>query len=59
MDHTIALIKKSHEGDKEARAQLVEENTGLVWCIVKRFYNRGAGGGRFVSDWEHWAFEGN
>ena len=41
MDHTIALIKKSHEGDKEARAQLVEENTGLVWCIVKRFYNRG------------------
>ena len=42
MDHTIALIQKSHEGDEEARAQLVEENTGLVWCIVKRFYNRGA-----------------
>lgn len=41
MDHTIALIQKSHEGDKEARAQLVEENTGLVWCVVKRFYNRG------------------
>ncbi len=41
MDHTIALIQKSHEGDEEARAQLVEENTGLVWCIVKRFYNRG------------------
>ena len=20
----------------------MEENTGLVWCIVKRFYNRGA-----------------
>ena len=42
MDHTIALIKRSHNGDEEARAQLVEENTGLVWCIVKRFYNRGA-----------------
>lgn len=42
MDHTIALIRKSHEGDEQARAQLVEENTGLVWCIVKRFYNRGA-----------------
>lgn len=41
MDHTIALIKKSHDGDKEARAQLVEENVGLVWCIVKRFYGRG------------------
>lgn len=41
MDHTSALIQKSHEGDERARAQLVEENTGLVWCIVKRFYGRG------------------
>ncbi|MGN1266760.1 MAG: sigma-70 family RNA polymerase sigma factor, partial [Dorea sp.] len=41
MDHTIALIQRSHEGDEEARAQLVEENAGLVWCIVKRFFNRG------------------
>ena len=41
MDHTIALIQKSHEGDEEAKAQLVEENTGLVWCIVRRFHNRG------------------
>lgn len=41
MDHTIALIKKSHQGDEKARAQLVEENTGLIWCIVKRFYGRG------------------
>lgn len=42
MDHTIALIQKSHEGDEEAKAQIVEENTGLIWCVVKRFYNRGA-----------------
>lgn len=42
MDRTIALIQRSHEGDEEAKAQLVKENTGLVWCIVKRFYNRGA-----------------
>ena len=41
MDRTIALIQRSHEGDEEAKAQLVEENTGLVWCIVKRFCNRG------------------
>ncbi|MGN0333931.1 MAG: SigF/SigG family RNA polymerase sporulation sigma factor [Lachnospiraceae bacterium] len=41
MDRTIALIQKSHEGDEEARTQLVKENAGLVWCIVKRFYNRG------------------
>lgn len=41
MDRTIALIQKSHEGDEEAREQLVKENVGLVWCIVKRFLNRG------------------
>ena len=41
MDHTIALIRKSHAGDKEAREQLVEENTGLVWCVVRRFQGRG------------------
>lgn len=41
MDHTIALIQKSHEGDEKAREQLVEENVGLVWCVVKRFYGRG------------------
>lgn len=41
MDHTIALIQRSHEGDKAAREQLVEENIGLIWCVVKRFYGRG------------------
>jgi len=41
MDHTIALIRKSHDGDEEARVRLVEENVGLVWCVVRRFYGRG------------------
>ena len=41
MDRTIALIRRSHEGDEEARAQLVEDNKGLVWCVVKRFLHRG------------------
>ena len=41
MEHTSALIKRSHEGDEKARTQLVEENVGLVWCVVKRFYGRG------------------
>ena len=42
MDHTIALIQRAHDGDKAAREQLVEENAGLVWCVVKRFHSRGA-----------------
>ena len=41
MEHTIALIQRSHDEDEKAREQLVEENTGLVWCIVKRFFGRG------------------
>ena len=41
MDHTIALIRNSHDGDETARVQLVEENVGLVWCVVRRFYGRG------------------
>lgn len=41
MDHTIELIRKSHAGDEGARARLVEENAGLVWCVVRRFFNRG------------------
>lgn len=41
MEHTLALIKMAHEGDKAARDTLIEENMGLVWSIVKRFQNRG------------------
>lgn len=41
MEHTLALIKRAHEGDKAAREQLVEENLGLVFTIVKRFTGRG------------------
>lgn len=41
MEHTIALIRKSHDGDEKARTQLVEENIGLIWCVVKRFMGRG------------------
>ncbi|MDO4345461.1 MAG: SigF/SigG family RNA polymerase sporulation sigma factor [Eubacteriales bacterium] len=41
MEHTLALIQRAHEGDKAAREQLVEENLGLVFTIVKRFTGRG------------------
>lgn len=41
MEDTMVLIERSHHGDKRAREQLVEENMGLVWSIVKRFSGRG------------------
>lgn len=41
MQDTLALLISAHQGDKEARNMLVEENVGLVWSIVRRFKNRG------------------
>ena len=41
MEHTLALIERAHQGDKEARDLIFQENIGLVWSIVKRFQNRG------------------
>ena len=43
MEHTLALIERAHQGDKEARDLIFQENIGLVWSIVKRFQNRGVG----------------
>lgn len=41
MDHTLALIMKSQQGDKEARDTIFEENAGLVYSMAKRFLGRG------------------
>lgn len=41
MEDTMILIERSHHGDKEAKEQLVEENVGLIWSVVKRFSGRG------------------
>ena len=41
MDHTEELIRRSQEGDKEARETLIEENMGLIHHVVKRFLGRG------------------
>lgn len=41
MYHTKELILKAHDGDDKAREQLVLQNMGLVWSIVRRFAGRG------------------
>lgn len=35
------MIRLAHEGDQKARDQLVMDNVGLVWSIVRRFAGRG------------------
>ena len=41
MEHTRALIGRAHQGDKEARDTLFEENTGLIYSVARRFLGRG------------------
>lgn len=41
MEHTMELLLRAKDGDKEARERLVEENLGLVGSVVRRFENRG------------------
>mgnify|MGYP002510074180 CR=1 FL=1 len=42
MADTPGLLECARAGDNDACAQLIEENTGLIWSIVRRYYGRGA-----------------
>ncbi len=35
------LIRLSQAGDKDAREQLVVDNSGLIWSIARRYFGRG------------------
>ena len=41
MNRTDELIVKSQAGDSNAKEQLISENTGLIWSVVRRFLGRG------------------
>lgn len=41
MSHLEELIVRSQAGDEEATQRLVEENSGLIWAVVKRYLCRG------------------
>ena len=38
---TPDLLEEARRGDNEACARLIEENGGLIWSIVRRYYGRG------------------
>jgi RNA polymerase sporulation-specific sigma factor len=35
------LLRAAQEGDRDACGQAVQENSGLIWSIVRRYYGRG------------------
>lgn len=36
-----SLLDAAHNGDNEACERMLEENAGLIWSIVRRYYGRG------------------
>ena len=39
---TLSLLEAARQGDNDACARMIEENSGLIWSIVRRYYGRGA-----------------
>ena len=35
------LLRQAQDGDREAAQQLLLDNSGLIWSVVRRFYGRG------------------
>ena len=35
------LIRRAQAGEKDAAQKLVEENTGLIWSVARRYFGRG------------------
>lgn len=44
MSRIEELIERSQKGDSAARESLVEENSGLIWSVARRFLGRGIEG---------------
>lgn len=42
MTNQEELIARAQNGDQDAKQQLVEENSGLIWSVARRFLGRGA-----------------
>lgn len=41
MEPIYTLIQRAQQGDEKAKEQIIQENNGLIWSIVKRFSGRG------------------
>lgn len=39
---TVSLLEEAQRGDPRALERVVEENTGLIWSIARRYFGRGA-----------------
>ena len=40
-DERTELIRRAQTGERDAAQKLVEENTGLIWSVARRYFGRG------------------
>lgn len=40
-DELYAAIRRAQNGDRETAGRIVEENSGLIWSVARRFFGRG------------------
>ena len=40
-EKTVENLRKAKSGDKQAAEALIEENSGLIWSVARRFFGRG------------------
>ena len=38
----LALLDRAQSGDSDACGKMLEENSGLIWAVVRRYYGCGA-----------------
>lgn len=41
MESVYRLIQRAQQGDTAAKEQILQENNGLIWSVVRRFHGRG------------------
>lgn len=41
MEHSLELLQRARQGDRQAAQKMVEDNAGLIWSVVRRYFGRG------------------
>ena len=37
----LDTLRAAQQGDREAAGKLVEDNSGLIWSVARRYFGRG------------------
>ena len=40
-EHRLLLLRAAQSGDERAMERMIEENSGLIWSVARRFFGRG------------------